>query len=702
MVTLSSTLFAQVAPDSEAAGPLISDWSNHHVVFSRPATAEQAERLQRDPRYRQQLARQAPARFAGEETGGALLPELQLDANPPIAGGNQDLGQDWSQDMGTGATVGATNYPAKYSFNTTTASCANDFVIYGTGLAGGTGQATIVAFNNLYSGCTGTVPSVYWAYNTGGTMVTSPAFSQDGTQVAFVQSGGGFKSTLVILKWAASTTETITSPTTLTRTLVGQYPTCVVPCMTTLSLLNGLGAHDKDSNSSIFIDYSNNAAYVGDDDGWLHKFKPFSGVPAQVLTGGFPVLLNPGAPTALTSPIHDFETGNVFVADQGGFLYEVSAVTAGVTISGQLDFSEEFDSGPGIVQGPIVDSTGGLVYVFAPSDGSFGCPGAADCTAVYQLTNTFAAGDVGSEAVVGSSTVEPATPNPLYIGAFDSAYENSTEPPTGNLYVCGNTGGSPVLYQIPISLGSMGSPNAGPLLSTTSSIPCSPVTDILNPNAVGGPTEWMFASAENGGVATICASGGCIFHFKDTPWQPLTVYTVGQEILDDHFQIQVVSVPGTSGTQAPVWMTTPGAVTKDQNVRWVDQGVQSALPLPAWIPSHVYAKGAEILDANGNIEVVTAFTTHTATCTSGASVTFSMVVGATTTDNTCKWTNVGALATAAMPVAGGSSGIIMDNTVGAGTLAGASQVYFSTLSNQTCGTSGTGGCAVQASQAALK
>jgi hypothetical protein len=63
---------------------------------------------------------------------------------------------------------------------------------------------------------------------------------------------------------------------------------------------------------------------------------------------------------------------------------------------------------------------------------------------------------------------------------------------------------------------------------------------------------------------------------------------------------------------------------------------------------------------------------------------------------------VGAIATANLPTAGGTSGMIIDNTVGSGTLAGASQLYFSTLSDQPCGTSGTGGCAAQASQAALQ
>ena len=55
-------------------------------------------------------------------------------------------------------------------------------------LQGGVGQASIVAYSNLYSSCGGTVPSTKWAYFTGGTIQTSPALSLDGRQVAFVQA----------------------------------------------------------------------------------------------------------------------------------------------------------------------------------------------------------------------------------------------------------------------------------------------------------------------------------------------------------------------------------------------------------------------------------------------------------------------------------------------------------------------------------
>ena len=57
-------------------------------------------------------------------------------------------------------------------------------------------------------------------------------------------------------------------------------------------------------------------------------------------------------------------------------------------------------------------------------------------------------------------------------------------------------------------------------------------------------------------------------------------------------------------------------------------------------------------------------------------------------------------ATAGIAAMGGTSGIVVDNTSSA---AGASQIYYAPLGNQSCTTSGgTGGCAVQASQSGLQ
>ncbi|HVI09596.1 MAG TPA: hypothetical protein VND65_15005 [Candidatus Binatia bacterium] len=690
IVTFSAELHGQAATTRKNE-PLTTDWSSRHLIFSGAANPEQAARLSRDVRYRQQQQRHVAA---------TLSPEApQADRLETRAGRKHG---DWAQFLGNNATMGALNYPAKYSFNINQASCANDFAMFGTGLAGSTSQATIIAFNNLYSGCTGTIASTYWAYDTKGTMNTSPVFSLDGTQVAYMQTGGGYTSDLVLLKWAPSTTDTVSAPTLVSSIFRGFYPACVAPCATYLELNVGATVN-ADTNSSVFYDYDLDVAYVGDDAGYLHKFTPvFFGTPDQVTTGGWPVLVNPTTPTALESPVYDPASGLVFVTDQGGFLYSVTS-SGTVTTSGQLDFSLGVDGGPGLIEGPIVDSNAGLVYVFATADGSAGCPGSVDCTGLYQLPTTFTSTTTPSEAIIGDSTAEGTTPNPLYLGAFDSTYENSATA-SGHLYVCGNTGGVPIVYQVAIGNSVLGTVLAGPSLTNGlgPQPACSPITDVSNPNASGGPAEWIFASVENSGVATTCASGGCIFNFLDTAWRASTSYIVGQEILDSNLHIQVVTVAGTSGTTEPFWNISTGGTTKEGSstpkLTWTDQGSISAFPLPAWIRTHVYSKGTEILDANNNVELVT-----TAGTSGGTVPGFSLTAGGTVTDgSTLVWTNVGALATASGAETGGTSGMVIDNVVGSVTQGGASNIYFTTLGNQTCGTSGTGGCAIQASQAALQ
>lgn len=184
--------------------------------------------------------------------------------------------------MGTGATVGAGQYPAKYSFSSTSASCS-DYVVFNTSLAGSSTQASVIAYSNGYSGSGGTVPSVYWAYNTGGTVSTSVSLSLDGTQMAFVQAQSG-AATLVLLKWKSSTNESASSPMTLSSTSASSYRNCTAPCMTTLTFAAGTGETGTitDSYSSPYYDYDSDTLYVGDDLGYLHQFTGvFAGTPAE-------------------------------------------------------------------------------------------------------------------------------------------------------------------------------------------------------------------------------------------------------------------------------------------------------------------------------------------------------------------------------------------------------------------------------------
>lgn len=687
LVTLGWILTGSAA---KPVGPGVpTDWSHRHVIFSKPSTPEQIARVANDPRYWQQvdrmnMFRDLPADAAVQEK----LADSVFRFGKPAKKG------DWSQDLGSNGSVGAGNYPAKYSFQITSASCGSaatpDYVVFATGLSSSSSQASVVAYDNLYSGCTGTVPSVYWAYDTDGQVLTSPVISGDGTQVAFVETNGGY-GILVLLKWAASSSETVSSPMTLTPVSHSAYRACTAPCMTKVYLKDSSGTVTDDQTSSAFPDYTNDTIWVGGASGWLHKITGvFRGHPKEETTGGFPVQVNPSDVTSLSSPVYDYASGTVFVGDYGGNFYSVSASSGAVTQAAQVDF------GVGVVAGPIVDSTSENVYVFASNDGGTDCLG-GPCSGVFQFLLPVTAGASGSEAEVGASS---ASPVPLFDGAFDNAYLTSGDA-TGNLYVCGNTGVAPNMYQIQISAGSIGNVITGPALSSAK-VECAPVTDISNPNTSGGTTEWFFTGVQNSGLGNSCAGGGCIMNFTDTPWAPSTTYVVGQEILDTNFQIQVVQTGGTSKISPPHWKTAAGDTTIDNTVKWLDQGLVRA-GYSAWAPNTSYAVTVlgvptEIIDSNNNIELVKVG----GTSGTGTHPAWNTLVDGNTTDGTVTWLNVGAVATQSQAAAGGTSGIIIDNIVSSGTLTGGSQIYYSTQQNQVCGTSGTGGCAVQASQSALQ
>ena len=693
LVTLGCILSLQAARPYQHGLP--TDWSHRHVIFSQPSTAEQVASVAQDPRYWQQFVRQKMVRVLSTEDGVA-----NADVRPAFTEDSSASSSDglWSQNMGAGATVGAGNYPIKYSFSTTTATCSNaakpDFVIFSTGLQSSTSKPSIIAYDNLYSGCSsfGTVPTVYWSYNTtaqtvAGTIKTSPIISLDGSQVAFVQTDGLNHGTLVLLKWKANN-GTLAAPVAPVFKTPANYPSCTAPCMTTFILrttASGLGAQTNDVTSSIFYDYSGDVAYVGDSLGLLHKYHPFFSTtltPAEV-GSPWPVQANAANHTALTSPVYDHVTHNIFVGDAGGFFERISTTTGAAIVSAQVDH------GAGIsTDGPILDQTAQKMYVFSSNDNSGNA-------AVVQFSTTFASGTSGTETTVGSSS---GAPNFLYAGDFDDAYFTSRNA-TGNLYVCGNTGANPTMYQVPISAGTM--PAAGTSLTTATTAgskdSCSTVTDVSNPNAAGGLEERVYFSPQNHGRAAGCNAKGCVESFIVTPWQANTAYALGHEILSPKVHVEVAIVAGTSGATPPVWTNTSGLTRTDGGVTWLDQGVTTTIPLTTWAANNNYGSFTRILDSNGTVEIVISAGTS-----GGSAPSWSTAIGGTTTDGSVTWINASTLSVTALQTTGGASGIIIDNVVGSGTMAGASQVYFSTLGNQACTTGGTGGCAMQASQAGLK
>ena len=215
----------------------------------------------------------------------------------------------------------------------------------------GTSAARIMAYKNLYTGTCSGVPTLAWQYETTGIVQTSVALSSDGTQIAFVETYSSASATtnaqLVLLKMGTSSALTVPSHAT-----AAGYRSCTAPCMTTFAL------KANDTSSSPFIDYSDDIAYVGDASGNLYKFTGvFNGTPAEVVTSPWPIA---ASTKALTSPVYDTSSTNIFFGDAGGFLYSYS--TAG-TLKGKSS-QLAATSSTGIVDAPIVDSTQKFAYVF--------------------------------------------------------------------------------------------------------------------------------------------------------------------------------------------------------------------------------------------------------------------------------------------------------------------------------------------------
>jgi hypothetical protein len=513
MALASGPAFAQDQKKDDSGYP--EDWTHHHVVISDPGSVENSlitgsyykwREVASDPRLDMQRKKRSVGAKPVADPGDFVGPNEH-----ERRGGGPAIEKDWSSPMLSGA-VQPSAFPAKWSFSTTTASCANDYVIYPTGAAGSATTASIVAFYNLYTGgCTGTVPSIYWAYDTGGTVSTSPVLSFDGTQVAFIQVSGTAAS-LVVLKGSLNTTgrtvtgvltvaspevtisagtftpadvgaqisgtgipagDTIasvlsattadlaTAPTahaseTLTITAEAAATPGVAPTVTNANYRACtapcmttllLSGSHNDTFSSPFYLYGNDTLYVGDDSGNLHKFSGIFNGTPAEVTTSWPVVLN--AANKVTSPVYDFGTGYVIVGDTGGFLYGVGSGNSGTT-SGSVHGTSSALGGP-IIDAPLLDPSAGMAYVFVTRN-------SAGNNAVFQFSTNFTTG-TGNGAATGTPVGTGGTVAQqyyLYSGTFDNVYYESAAH-TGNLWVVGNTSaaGGGALYRIAITANAM-------------------------------------------------------------------------------------------------------------------------------------------------------------------------------------------------------------------------------------------------------
>ena len=409
---------------------------------------------------------------------------------------------DWGESLTPGGSDGAGQFPAKFTFNvTTTPDCVNDFVAYNNtaNFTNGAPGPNIAAFNHLYSTqgvagglCAQDGPSVYWSYYTStatgeGFTPLSPVLSLDGSKVAFIQQAGG--ASLQILQWKAGQ-GTIATPATPDHDITGTaWTTCPVGSSCIQNFVFSAGS--SDTLSPPFVDYKNDVLYVGDDAGRLHKFTGvFKGTPAEA-GGVWPIFVAAGA--AISGPVFDSASGNIYVGDSTGHLDYVLDVgstvgTCGTGIPPCVGAtSVAVGTGGSVVDAPIVDSGTEMVFAVNGTD------------TTHHGTLLQASADLIT-SVVSFNIGGTGAGSALFGGAFDNTYFNSSPGAiAGHMYVCGKDNtkvDNPALYQLSFNSSGVvtGVGTALTGLAGASGEACSPVTEFFND---GTAIDWIFFSIGN-------------------------------------------------------------------------------------------------------------------------------------------------------------------------------------------------------------
>jgi hypothetical protein len=423
--------------------------------------------------------------------------------------GRNPMKVDWAVSLENGF-VPAGQYPALFTADITKLSCNSDFVVYSLTVTAGT-QANLVGINNLYVGaspaCKGGPPWVSFAYNTvtqtGGQITTSPAISEFGGKVAFVETSPAGSFFHVLLLPALTSPPSLPNGTVLSPATPMSCVTLASPgCMTTVQISTG------GTPTSPWIDYAADTAYVGTDDGKLYKISPVfaGGAPAVTADADWPVtvVVTPGA--VLTDAIVDSNGGRVFVGDSNGYLYAISLPNPAHGIAARLAIGwttdpNQADTGRGIVDPPFVvtdnaNPTVDQVFAFT------GCsivntiggaitqvPANFTSTTVVNTANTV---DLGSASGRGDCTGLN-----VHSGFFDNAFwTNGTT--NGHIMACGFVSGTlaaplvpsnPKMYMYPFVNGTIkkGAPTKSWTINNSIGDECSPLTEFFD-----GTTDRLF------------------------------------------------------------------------------------------------------------------------------------------------------------------------------------------------------------------
>lgn len=341
---------------------------------------------------------------------------------------------DWAFSAGSTGGVPLNQQPWIFVKTPGTPSCANDYAVWSLAASPSAGtQANLAAFYNLYTGsassyCPNSInqappttnasgPSVLFAYAVGSTVIqTSPVASLDGTKIAVVEQGPPAK--LHIITWSKQSG----SPTNVTTNSIAPPSEVVIDVGDGGSGCTTGAASDFKGNP--FVDYTNDILYVGDSSGRLYRINgAFKGTPTLDYCTAI-------STSGLGLPVWD-DTQNLIYITDGTNLYGVTVGATSFTISTTVT---GISATNGIKDDPIVDDSGGFLYMWTQNDG-----GGTPSVGMWQLPLSLA-----SKVEV---TLGPSVTTPIYDGDCNNAYW--TLGPTSSTSTCYSWGNNNATSGIP-------------------------------------------------------------------------------------------------------------------------------------------------------------------------------------------------------------------------------------------------------------
>lgn len=680
---------------------LPTDWSHKHLVFSAAQDQAHLAKMEREPRFVQQGLRRGQANGKG------------FWHNPVHNESRHQMTRDWSMLLGSGATAGAANFPAKFAFDLNSAECGDattpDYVAFNTNLSGGSATAatgTVTINSQPADGDTITIGPVTYTWETlatscvGPCVISSPTASTDAANLASAVNDVGCVGTTcvnVLTANAAASATASGSAVTLTGLVLGAGGNFALTITGSAAVSVSGGSDGGNAQASVVAFdnlYSGCATGAKPTTYWAYNT---SGTVNNSLT-----VSGDGTQVAFVQRTGAGSTNLVilkWVAGEGSGYNGTSGspATPGTSTTVASTFVACKSGGTSCMMSiPFsnlaTDTNSNVFYDYGSDNLYVG----DDSGAVHKFTGVFL-GTPAEEGTPWPVTVNSGGHNPLTSAIFDSI--------SGLIFVADQRGGSADLnggrlYAVTASSGAVVVSNQ---LASGNGFVESPVVD----GSAGA--VFLFAADDNAGThaavfefATTLVSGSS--GLEATIGSPSTTtplyagdfdndfytFTGSGGIATDHLYVcgNPAGIPTLYQISVNAFVMTPGPAAVGPALA---SGTASCSP-----QTEIFNPNATGGAADWFFVSVTNNGIVGNGCTGGGGCLMSF-----TLDDTAFV--IPTTPTAVLPAANGTSGVIVDNVVGSGTLAGASQVYFTPLGNQTCATSGgSGGCAIQASQSGLQ